>query len=469
MKIYQYKCTLLSELIMTANSATQGFSASLDYISGAKFLGLVAGKLYDENNAQTLDLFHNGKVRFGDALPLINGEAMLKVPFAWFTEKGKGLTDAPIYLHHKINSVSDIQLKQARNGYFAQENKKFTTLEQNFAIKSGYDSEKRRSEDGLMYGYFSLPQGSTWTFTVETDHDTYAEKIKNSLVATHRIGRSRSAEYGLIKIEFMAEKAQVAAKNCSGEVVLYAESNLCFYNENGKASAQPTALQLTGDSNAMIDWTKSQIRTRAYQTWNRHRNNRDADRLIIEKGSVFVVKTTNLDTAFFAKGVGAHRAEGFGKIQVNPGFLCSDNEKLDFILQKSTNDTPVAASFAVDKGDKDATVLECLAKRVTRNDFEQKIDELANAFYKDNKNTFSGISPSQWGMMRNYAKNANHFDYFNNLVFSESAGFTKRGQSESDWRKNGCAVKLANHLKDMDPMQKLPFIIKLSNLMAKSN
>jgi hypothetical protein len=469
MKIYQYKCTLLSELIMTANSATQGFNASLDYIPGAKFLGLVANNLYDENNAQTLDLFHNGKVRFGDALPLINGEAMLKVPFAWFTEKGKGLTDAPIYLHHKINSASDIQLKQARNGYFAQENKKFITLEQNFAIKSGYDSEKRRSEDGLMYGYFSLTQGSTWTFMVETDNDTYAEKIKNSLVATHRIGRSRSAEYGLVSIEFMAEKAQVAAKNCSGEVVLYAESNLGFYDENGKATAQPTALQLTGDSNAVIDWTKSQIRTRSYQTWNRHRNNRDADRLIIEKGSVFVVKITSLDTAFFAKGVGAHRAEGFGKIQVNPDFLSSETEKLDWQLIKDVESKNNTISFAVAKGDKDDSILYCLAKRVTRNDFQPKIDELANAFYKDNKNTFSGISPSQWGMMRNYAKNANNFDYFNNLVFSEGAGFTKRGQSEPDWRKNGRAVKLEEYLKGIDPMQKLPFIIKLSNLMAKSN
>ena len=470
MKIYQYKCTLQSELVLTANSATQGFNASLDYIPGAKFLGLVAGKLYNENSNETIDLFHNGSVRFGDATPLSGSNAMLKVPFAWFIEKGKSITDEAIYLHHKINTALNIQVKQARNGYFCTKNNVFTTLDQNFAIKSGYNSEKRRSEDGLMYGYFSLPQGSVWTFTVETDNDAYAKAIKDVLHdKQHRVGRSRSAEYGLVKIEFMNEQISQHNQTHSGEVVLYAQSNLCFYdNTYGKTTAQPTALQLTGDQNAAIDWAKSPVRTRTYQTWNRYRNNRDADRLIIEKGSVFVIKNiNNLNTSFFEKGIGSHLAEGFGKILVNPVFLLSENETLNLQLTKQaiTNDNTVA--FARENGENDGNILACLEKRVMRNSFEQQIDKLANEFYENNKNTFSGISPSQWGMMRNLAKNVSSSNQFDLLAFSD-IGFTQRGQSEPEWRKNGCAIKLKNYLHVLPSTQKLPFIIKLSNLMAKS-
>ena len=68
MKIYKYSATLLSDIIITSNASTEGYSESLDYIPGSKFLGIVAGKLYDEQNInKTLDLFHNGVVKYSDA------------------------------------------------------------------------------------------------------------------------------------------------------------------------------------------------------------------------------------------------------------------------------------------------------------------------------------------------------------------------------------------------------------------
>ncbi|MBK6948990.1 MAG: hypothetical protein IPH16_13900 [Haliscomenobacter sp.] len=89
MKRYQYSCELLSDVVIPSVTATEGFNPSLDYIPGAKFLGIAAGTLYDENSAATLDLFHNGKVRFGDAYPTVDGQEGLPVPFSWFYEKEK--------------------------------------------------------------------------------------------------------------------------------------------------------------------------------------------------------------------------------------------------------------------------------------------------------------------------------------------------------------------------------------------
>ena len=206
---HRYTCKLLSDVVITSVTATEGFHESLDYIPGAKFLGIAAGVLYDMHDQSALDLFHNGKVRFGNAYPLLNGETALPAPFSWYFEKGKSPVQPPVYLYHYLEDADFIeisrstQLKQSRKGYFTPSGK-YWTIDQDFALRSAYDSEKRRAKDKSMFGYFSLPQGSEWSFVIEDDTGYYAELIKSALIGKKRIGRSRSAEYGLVEISFEA-------------------------------------------------------------------------------------------------------------------------------------------------------------------------------------------------------------------------------------------------------------------------
>ena len=71
MKVLNFRCTLLSDVVLNQKSATEGTNVTLDFIPGNCFLGIVAGTLYntlskpEEKNL----LFHSGKVRFGDAHP----------------------------------------------------------------------------------------------------------------------------------------------------------------------------------------------------------------------------------------------------------------------------------------------------------------------------------------------------------------------------------------------------------------
>ena len=323
MKRYLFKCTLLTDAVITSMAATEGYKESLDYIPGSKFLGIAAGKLYNEDQASaTLDIFHNGIVKFGDALPYSNENSFLKVPFSWFYEKGSSLFDK-IYLHHNLPSEGFKQLKQARKGYFLPQTREFFTVVQDFSLKSAFDREKRKSEDGKMFGYFSLQAGTEWVFTIEDSSGKYAEEIKNVIIGKHRIGRSRSAEYGLVEIEFIREEPKQKDGDIEGEIILYAKSNLCFIDDlSGSYTAQPTAQQLTGSDAAEILWDKCHVRTRNYKTWNRKRSNRDADRVIIEAGSVFVLKSTEkISTDFMISGIGSHQNEGFGEVLLNPDFL----------------------------------------------------------------------------------------------------------------------------------------------------
>ncbi len=475
MRKYQFKCELLTDVIITSMAATEGYKESLDYIPGSKFLGIVAGSLYDESNEKrTLDLFHNGAVKYGDATLMVKDEVLNKVPFSWFHEKGKNLS-GDIFLHHRLSTNDQelfrkerIQLKLARNGYFSALQKNFFTLDQDFSLKSAHDTEMRKSKDGNMFGYYSLKSGSTWSFYVHDQSREYIEDIKSALTGKHRIGRSRSAEFGLVEISLVGECPESEEVLYKEEMVIYAQSNLCFYNETGQTTAMPTAFQLTGLKDANILWDKCQVRSRNYKTWNRHRNNTDPDRIIVERGSVFIVKLpSKISSTFFNNGLGSHRNEGFGSVLVNPPFLVSEKNILPFSLHKTRVD--YTKHHPKEKGENDELILASLINRKKRTDLDYIIDQKVNEFIKKHENTFKGISKSQWGTLRNYGKNNSEKEKFETMVFHENMGILYKGQSENDWRTKNRRGILKDYLDTLDPKSEyLSFVVKLSNQMAKN-
>lgn len=479
MKRYQYTCRLLSDVVISSVTATEGFNPSLDYIPGAKFLGIAASKIYDENQAEPLDLFHNGKVRFGNAYPQIAGQTGFPVPFSWFHKKGGNITEPPVYLYHLLHE-SDFrklteagkQLKQARKGYFSQHGQHghYVTIEQDFAIRSAYDRDGLRAKDSQMFGYFSLPQGTTWTFTVEDDTEQYADEIKAALVGKKRIGRSRSAEYGLVEIEF--EKAlpiETEIIPSSKLTLIYALSNLCFYDHYGRPTLTPSPAQL-GVPEGKIIWKKSQIRSRLYQTWNRYRHNRDSDRMIIEKGSVIAIQHDRpLDTGIFIGGIGSHKAEGFGQVLINPDFLFSENIELNLALTKvdlreRTKATPEAGKPTA----QDELVLKYLNQQKERKSGALDLDERINEFVREKGSFFQTITPSQWGTVRAYAKHTLNWKDLEELLFNKDFGALHRGQSESDWRQKNRRGILQEFLNTkIQESDRVAVTLKLASEMAK--
>ena len=51
MEIMKFKCTLLSDIILSQNSSTKGNQYSLDFIPGNNFLGIVAAFIYNNVEA----------------------------------------------------------------------------------------------------------------------------------------------------------------------------------------------------------------------------------------------------------------------------------------------------------------------------------------------------------------------------------------------------------------------------------
>lgn len=127
MKEIYFKVELLSDIVLNSSLATEGNMSTLDYIPGSNFLGIVAAKLYNGNTDENYEIFHSGKVRFGDATISKDGFVSYTMPGMYYTDKlKKDLSYDSIYLDYLIDRKNppidtagkNVQLKQVRADIF---------------------------------------------------------------------------------------------------------------------------------------------------------------------------------------------------------------------------------------------------------------------------------------------------------------------------------------------------------------
>ena len=491
MKKLSFNCTLKTDIILTGNSATEGFQTPLSFIPGAKFWGIAANNIFrdNDNTGQLKKRLFSNAFHFGDARPLIDNNPSLKVPLVWITTKGNenNPEEAPIYLSHKLSpddrdklTADQGQLKQMRQGFFEQENKKFFNPSHSFYLKSAYDHDKRKANDGQMFGYHSLPSGSKWQFDVVAEDIEELEIVTKALTGIKRIGRSRSAEFGLVNIEpsgkltlFSPFTVTAGAK----EVLLYAQSNLCFLNKFGQNVIVPDAcmLQDFGCPPGSAIAGESKIRHRLYQSWNTKRFNRDHDRQIVEAGSVFIIKLPKNAPAFeIPPIIGSYQNEGFGAILVNPDFLLCSSFELNFKL-KPISDISVEKNKKAkiidypDIGSEDILLQTVLKLRQKQHTQFESIDGLVNDFIKNNQPSFNKVTASQWGILRNLANGSNSDEILDRILFGLKEpgfeGFLFKGSSAGQWKEG--AGKLKQFLFDNKKIKELPNTISARQLLTK--
>ncbi len=465
MKRLKYKCTLLSDIIIHQKAATEGNNQTLDFIPGNTFLGIVAAH-YTEFGDRAHEVFHSGKVRFGDAHPVskdYDAVRALHVPASMYYPKLKS-AESGCYIHHFYHRDADHenagrpqQLKQCRDGFYAFSGDKGypATLEKSFAIKSAYDRERRRALDSQMFGYESLDAGARFYFDVEVDDDSLAADLQRCLIGVRRVGRSRTAQYGQVEIvpadyQEMPSTQDTFRLADGGEyATVYADGRLIFLDENDEPTFQPTAADL-GIPSGQIVWQYSQVRTFSYAPWNNKRSARDTERCGIEKGSVFVVRLGASVPQFVSRYVGEYRNEGFGKVVYNPSFLntTGENGKARCRLC-DVNDADVGRVADICPL-KDTPLLRYIAKRRAEDEAERYIFEAVNRFVGENKNRFSDKPfASQWGAIRSIAMQCATYKKIVDELFEKTRpsktpkekpkpyAYLTHGVAEGRWKKRG--------------------------------
>jgi CRISPR-associated protein Csx10 len=342
MTTLNFTARLLSDAVISERAATTGGHNSLDYIPGATLLGAVAAQLYNRDHAAAFQLFHSGKVRFGNAYPLSSAnQPTIPVPLCWHLPKG---AEAPDFrkIHNLIHATEKQfeewdnrgeQQKQLRSGYLSPTGEKVAPAK-NYRLKTALDrSNMGLAKEAHLFGYQSLASGSCWYFSIDFDDSlepSLVTQVADALNGTIRVGRSRSAEYGILAVNRI-ETAPMQMQPVAGEqLTLYCLSDLALSDiQTGTPTFIPDPAGHLGLSDSSFSPGRSYIRIRSYAPFNTTRKCFDIERQVIAKGSVLVFTRTGGYSLHelqqlqqrLAAGIGSHRQDGLGRILVNPQFL----------------------------------------------------------------------------------------------------------------------------------------------------
>ena len=459
MRQRDFKVTFLSDIVLHGSSNSEGNIETLDFITGSSFLGMVA-KNYDEfaKTFDTFDIFHSGKVRFGEATPYFENKTTYKVPFCFFAPKldsDKKEVRNNHFIDYDNQAELDKQYKQIRSGYITS-NFDYINLDHTYSQKAAYDKENRKSKDSSMFGYKAIKKGATWKFTIKFDKDL-DEKIEKQVVENilgeKYLGKSKTAQYGKILIEELKDFKEENLENLNPKEItyVYINSSLALFNANGMPTFEPTIENL-GLTNASINWEKTQIRTKKYTSYNFKRQTNDYTRLVIEKGSVIALKNvSNEDINILKNGIGGYLNEGYGEVLINPSFLLKEGS---FSLNKTEKKE---VKLDIQKEKVDDVLISFLKNKKESKNKTYSLGEEVQEFIEDNKTKFEMVSKSQWGQIRMLVQ----FNQKNRDYVEKIKDFITHGTSKKQWESAEKTLFSILDTKDME------FIKLLSMMMPK--
>lgn len=329
MLLRQFDVKLLSDLSLTADAATVGKHTCLDYIPGSAFLGAAVAEDLRRGNEFDADFFLSGRVRFTDALPVVNGRSTYPMPRSFGRVKNKNWNGEKAYNPIASDRPSDVQLQPWKSGYMTDDGVVYS-VDVKSNIKTAIDRNVGRAKDEELFETESISSGQCFRMRIMAESEDDLKKASELISGIVYIGRSRTAEFGKVQICETASDECAYEQSASGDtrlVHIFLVSDLLL-KHNGMPSLVPDASDF-GIENASVVWDKTFIDTKTVSPWNSFFNCRTEERQLIAKGSVITFRTEDEMTAEdlaalrskLSGGVGFCREEGLGDVMVNPKWL----------------------------------------------------------------------------------------------------------------------------------------------------
>lgn len=428
---------LLEDIIISADSTSQCKHRCLDYIPGSKLLGVAAAELFKKTGFGA-DIFLSGRLRFGPGLLLAEDKNIpaFPMPLSFYTDKAHHPSDIQVLNGLFPDEFPETPVVQLRSGEVVFDGNvgECHTPVKNRCLKSARDRDNfGTAVENQLFNFESLGKGQKYLFPIWADKDVAEEtvmKVAQTLLQQENIylGRSRKAEFGKVRVSlppdningFVLQSFADAVEESSGyntvsdetTCVFYLVSDLSLYN-NGVPTLHPfpEAFGLSADT-TVYDAQKSYLRTRSYAPWNGFHRCQELERQVIERGSVISFSLTrplNEDDrssilAHISGGVGAYRQEGLGVVLLNPSFVLSPPDLLQY--RDAEDSRPVTGETACETPL--TTLIYSKAVRGNQDEESRKIGrKWAETWIKTIKKLRNdgsdGPGISQWGEVRGFA------------------------------------------------------------------
>ncbi len=297
-QVLNLELELLDDAVFSERAASVGAHAGLDYVPGSALLGWAARHLYASLDAcDAWLLFHSGKVRFGNALPLTaNGLIAYPSPLSlhfhkskkWREEDGRARPDTLLNLARATMPGGE-QWQQLRNTWLTSDGSTHQPTRE-LSMKTAIDPSTGRAAQSQLYGYDALRAGQRFVARIEVDADV-SESLFGRLCEVFadtiaHLGRSRSSQYGRITCRLREQIAPPACDDAapSRELLLWLLSDMAILRD-GRPVFAPCPEDLGLPSGRLVR-ERSFIRARAFSPYNTHRRTPDIERQLIMAGSV---------------------------------------------------------------------------------------------------------------------------------------------------------------------------------------
>lgn len=333
--------------VFSRSAATSTTHLTASYPQGANLLGWAARRLYEDFEKKGIAdvVFHSGKVRFSDAVRMVDCQPAFPNPAILLEPKhksGAALLGRSAY-DKEYNDKPSVDDQHKRKTKVQSEAVKgrLVTLAGIEASKPNLARRLRTAMKGgvaakeQLFGFQSVQPGQTkFCASIECDDGALEndqwEALCGAFEGTVQIGRGHVTTYGgsyqsavnANALSIWPQPAELAG-DCQ-QVRLWPLSDTAFVDEYGSPNLSPEAKHFGLDD---AQWellpSESAATSRRVWPWNRSYNSRDMEYSVIEAGSVFTFtrrQTSGVasEPATPAARVGIGQERGFGRIAIIP-------------------------------------------------------------------------------------------------------------------------------------------------------
>lgn len=336
-----------TDLSLSTGNQTLGQADSHDYIPGRTLWGAIAAAAYGSGMAEDLAfrLFQLGDVRVTDGVPMLDGARCYPSPSSWHHPKEQPGGECRNFAIKAMRDVGNEQYKPRSVGWLTADLQPLV-VDRDYSLRTAVDSTGKARE-GLLYGLPVIRAGTRFLARLEGAEADLKEVRRFVDGRDLRLGRSRNAELGLVKVAIASAPKSLSHGIGKVKQVSFLCVSRCVFRDakTGAPTLVPSATEFGLAEDWSFDLAASFVRSTRVVHFHGKRGRPEPERYAVEKGSVLTftgpssVMLEDLASSLRG-GVGDFTAQGYGDVLVAPKWLTLETVQVQATGEKQAASAP---------------------------------------------------------------------------------------------------------------------------------